>query len=416
MSIDFSQLNFKKIIFVVLFLVLCFGLGFGIYYLFFRTPEPKPGEPGWVPPGANLPLTNQGVSIGTGTGAGGLPEIGEEKIGEEKIDKIAQGGLTETLPLHADKVSGLTLSSNSDGVNFYNQTDNKFYTLSSDGRDLIPLSEQEFFEVQDVFWSADKSKAIISYPDGSKVIYDFVKQEQLSLNKEIQEPVFGGEDRVAYKYLSPDNNWLTVADTKGTQVDLIEPLGDQSSLVQVTWSPTNQVVALYAKPTGLDQSEVFFIGLKDENFRSLMVDGTNFKGLWSPSGVKLLYQVVNSANNFNPALFIVEAEGDNIGRHKFNLGLSTWVDKCIFASEAIVYCAVPRQLPEGAGLYPELVPETKDLIYRIDLATGFKDLVADPILDGANNFSIGKIYLSSDGRYLFFYDKITEKVYRMQLK
>ncbi|RLE07177.1 MAG: hypothetical protein DRJ06_06420 [Candidatus Aminicenantes bacterium] len=414
------NLNLKKIIFVILFLILCFGLGFGIYWMFFKPEKPRPGEPGYLPPGAVLPNVNEGFNANIVRPGGELPLAGninqEERIVQP--DPVAQGGSTLALPLHEDKVTNVTLSTDGQGVSFYNKEDNKFYTLSEDGQDMIPLSDQEFYNVQDVYWSDDKTKAIITYPDESKILYDFSKRKQITLNKEINDPDFSRQDKVAYKYISAEseNNWLAVADIDGSQVKLIEPLGDQGDFVQVSWSPTNEVVALYSKPIGLDKSEVFFIGLHDENFRSLVVDGSHFKGLWSPSGAKLLYHVVSGGNNYNPSLWIADAHGDNIGRHKFNLGLSTWVDKCVFSNETTLYCAVPRELPEGAGLYPEIIKQTKDLIYKINLSTGLKELIADPVFDGENNFSISSMFLSKDKKFLFFWDSITEKVYRIQLR
>ncbi len=415
-----DNLNIKKIVLVILFLILCVGLGFGIYWLFFKPKSPSALR-NYLPAGGTLPNVNYGPGgkiIGPSAG-GGLPEANGKAPGEAApVDSVAHGGNTSALPLYDGKAVGVALSADGQGINFYNPTDNKFYTLSNDGKHMSPLSNQEFYQVQNVYWNSDRSQAIIVYPDGNKILYDFIKNKQVTLSKEISEPDFSKQDEIAYKYVSSqgDNNWLAVADAQGTQVKLIEPLGDNADLVQVLWSPTNQVVALYAKPIGLDKSEVFFIGLRGENFKSLVVDGSNFKGLWSPTGTKLLYQAVNGANNFNPTLWVVDAEGDNIGRHKFNLGLSTWVDKCVFADNLTLYCAVPRQLPEGMGLYPEYLGITHDLIYKIDLATGMKELIANPVAGNKNNFSISKMYVSHDKRFLFFWDSNTEQVYRLQLK
>src|SRR3989338_5945799 len=68
-----QQFNFKKILLIILFLTLCFGLGFGIYYLFFHSPEPGPGEPGFVCQGGVLPSAgNAGNNLaGNGLNTGG---------------------------------------------------------------------------------------------------------------------------------------------------------------------------------------------------------------------------------------------------------------------------------------------------------------------------------------------------------
>jgi len=411
-----QQLNFKKILLIILFLALCFGLGFGIYYLFFYSPEPRPGEPGFIGQGGNLPSADNAQNNLTGgdTGVGGVG--GGQTTGRAPVGNAGLKGQAVALPITVDKVVSPILSASGQGIIFYNPLNNKFYNINDKG-EKVAISDKEFYQVQNVYWSNDKTKAIIEYPDGNKILYDFIKNKQLTLQKEITEPEFNNLGQVAYKHITSetDNNWLAVSDPNGSGTTLIEELGDNAGEVQVAWSPTGEVVALFGKPIGSDQTEVYFIGLKGENFKSLIVDGSNFKGLWSPSGARLLYQAVSGQNNYNPSLWIADAEGDTIGNHKFSLGLSTWVDKCVFQSEKIVYCAVPRELREGAGLYPELITDTEDLIYRIDLSTGLKELVAEPIDETGKKFNIEKLYLSESGNYLFFWNKNDGKVYKMQL-
>jgi len=427
MNLDFfSQLNIKKILLIILFLAVCFGLGFGIYFLFFRTTSTTPGQEIYNLPSGELPKTGEGFDaevVCVGDDCGDLPvsedlEFLSETDLQKTPDQIAQGRQTISFPFFENKVLSPTLSADGNGIAFYNSEDNKFYTISEATGEPVLLSDQEFFNVENIFWSKDKTKAIISYPDASKILYDFAKQKQTTLSKEINEPEFSNQDQVAYKYLSDDkeNNWLAVTDPKGGQTELIESLGANADFVQISWSPNNEVVALYSKPIGLDKSEIFFIGLQGENNKSLIVDGSNFKGIWSVTGNKILYQIVNARNNYNPELWIVDARQDILGQHKFNLKLSTWVDKCVFQSETKVFCAVPKELQEGTGLYPELITQTNDLIYEIDLTTGFNKLIADPVLNEENNFSISQIYLSKNNKYLFFYDNLTQKIYKIQLK
>jgi len=419
-----SQLNTKKILLIILFLAVCFGLGFGIYFLFFRATSPAPGQEIYSLPSAGLPESEEGFNaevVCEGDDCGGdLPESEDKELdGEQKeLDQIAQGKKTLSFSMFETKVVAPTLSTDGHGIAFYNPEDNKFYSLSEATMEPVLLSDEEFFNVQDVFWSNNKTSVIIAYPDGSKILYDFVSHEQTTLSKEINEPIFSNTDNVAYKHLSEQGeiNWLAVTNPSTGQTQLIEPLGDNADQVQISWSPSNEVVALYSKPIGLDKSEIFFIGLEGENNKSLVVDGSNFKGLWSLTGNKILYSIVRAENNYNPQLWIVDASQDVLGQHSFNLELSTWANKCVFVLETKVYCAVPKELTEGAGLYPELITGTQDMIYEIDLTTGFSKLLADPVLNSGENFSISEIYLSRNGQFLFFLDNLTQKIYKIRLK
>jgi streptogramin lyase len=114
----------------------------------------------------------------------------------------------------------------------------------------------------------------------------------------------------------------------------------------------------------------------------------------------------------NPSLWLVDAQGDNSGQNRTNLSLSTWASKCTFASNSEVYCAVPKNLPEGSGLFPELADKTSDLLYKIDTVTGSKKLIAIP--ENASNIS--NIMVASDQKVLYFTDQLTGQIYSIQLK
>ncbi|MFA4833955.1 MAG: hypothetical protein WC619_03880, partial [Patescibacteria group bacterium] len=172
------------------------------------------------------------------------------------------------------------------------------------------------------------------------------------------------------------------------------------------------VIAMYTEGNDFDRQEVFFVGLNQENFKSTIVEGRGFQPQWSPKGDQLLYSVYSSNNDLKPMLWLVGAQGDNIGAGRKSLGLETWADKCTFASDTDLYCAVPRDLETGAGLFPELAENTPDRLYQIDMATGLKKLVAIP--DGDYNMS--DLIISEDGRNLYFTDKTTQRINKINLK
>ena len=143
-----------------------------------------------------------------------------------------------------------------------------------------------------------------------------------------------------------------------------------------------------------------------------MIEGRGLQSQWSTTGDKLLYSVYNSNDSYLPRLWIVNAQGDTINTNRVDLNIATWSNKCTFASNTAVYCAVPENLPTGAGLYPELADQTKDNLYKIDLTTGVKTLIAVP--DGAYNVS--QIMVPTDQSSLYFTDKKTDQIYSVKLK
>ncbi|MDD5555036.1 MAG: hypothetical protein PHU57_05485, partial [Patescibacteria group bacterium] len=210
----------------------------------------------------------------------------------------------------------------------------------------------------------------------------------------------------------PGNRWLAITNEDGSKTTAIEAIGEKDETVYPSWSPNNQVIAMYTEGADFDRQEVFFVGLNQENFKSTIVEGRGFQPQWSPKGDQLLYSVYSSGNDLKPMLWLVGAQGDSIGAGRKSLGLETWANKCAFASDTDLYCAVPRDLETGAGLFPELAENTPDRLYQIDIATGLKKLVAIP--DGDYNMS--DLIISEDGSELYFTDKTTQRINKINLK
>jgi hypothetical protein len=409
--------RYKKIILLAGFLLLTIILGYFIYALFFKsvlTPAEITGQPKATTTGSGLPAAN----TGTGQVVGNqepelLPGQPRPQTGAIPND-TAQGGLTQIQELTNLPTIGATVGAGGQEVQYYNQTDGKFYRLDQNGN-AVPLTDKVFHQVNNVVWAPNKTEAILEYPDGSNIIYNFSTNKQISLPAHWKDFSYSpGGDRIIMKSMGddPSNRWLAVVSSDGTQVRGIESLGDKDATVYPAWSPNNQMVAMYTEGIDFDRQDVYFVGLNGENFKSTVIDGRGFQPKWQPEGKQLLYSVYSTATALKPELWLVDAEGDQIGNNRKRLNLQTWADKCSFASATDLYCAVPNSLDEGAGVFPELGQTTIDRLYRIDLATGAKKLIAIP--DG--NFTIKNISLSADQKNLYFNDNNSGKLYKVKLK
>jgi hypothetical protein len=423
-------LDYKKIILAILILVVGISLIIGIFWLvFLRSSQPTGSDEAWEDGvGGNLPATGE-MGEGQITGQSGNLPIGDRTDavdGQTRVDEVeradsfdekARGSFTIVNALSTEPSKGITRVQQ--GLNFLSLEDNKFYRLTDGSEEKILLADKVFPNVDDVVWSPDGKKVFLEYPDGANVVYDFNKGKQTTFPTGAEDLSWeNGSDVVAYKYIgdNEDANWLVVSSADGKDATPVEPLGSQGYGVQVEWSPTSQVVALYHKAIGINREEVFFIGLNDDNFKSLVVEGSNFEGRWSPSGDRILYHVTSDNNNYNPVLWATDAAIGSIGNNNFNLGLTTWVDKCIFANNNTVYCAVPISLPEGSGMFPQELNDSGDVFYKIDLATGLSKMIAYPVLSSQlDKFQVDNLFITEDGTKLFFLDVFTNLVYFLQL-
>ncbi|MBI5222433.1 MAG: hypothetical protein HY980_02970 [Candidatus Magasanikbacteria bacterium] len=395
----------RKIIFAGIFLVVCVAIGFLLYWVFFAKKEQPAGV---VAPGAEAPAAGQFPTAGTGqptlptTKPGQLPTAVTKPV----TPKTVTPGVAPSYPI-ASRIDSSILGTSKDTIGsakFYNTTDGKFYRLGKDNK-VTALSDEVFYNVQNVTWSPTKNESVIEYPDGSNIYYNFDTKKQVSLPKHWQDFSFSPlGDKIASKSmgLSSENRWLVTADPQGKSIKLIEPLGDNADKVTVDWSPNKQIVAMSAtgEPQGADKQEILFVGLQGENFRSIIVEGRGFESQWSPTGKKLLYSVYSARSDFKPELWIVNAEGDSIGTGRKMLNLNTWSEKCAFTDERFLYCAIPTQLQTGAGFAPALADGTNDLIYKIDSETGIKTEIKT---DGYN--VIDSMFIGDDGKTLYFNDK-----------
>lgn len=398
----------NKLLLAAALVLVTIGLGVAIYFVFFRAVAVPPA----LPPAAPPPIT------GLPPIAPGVPPTIPPTVPPTlpRAPEIASGGPTTTTPLTEQGTRGATLASDGRSVAYYDQTDSTFYRVTADGS-ISRLSNKQFFDVQTVTWAPGANRAVLEYPDGANILFDFLRDEQVTLPKHWEDFSFSADGaRIASKSIgiNPDNRWLVISSADGSEAQAIEALGENANRVTVAWSPSSEVVAFSATgdSLGFDTSEILLVGQNHENFKSLIVEGRDFRPLWSADGSKLLYSVYSSENGYRPMLWLTDARGESIGGNRQSLGLNTWADKCTVADAKIIYCAVPTELPEGYGFQPTLAATIPDQIYRIDIESGTKTLIGSP----AEQSSMSRLSVSEDERFLFYTEATTGILRKMILK
>ena len=365
---------------------------------------------------AGLPLAGSGnnQNIVPSPGDSYTQKIQDTNTQKLIASKVAKGGLTETTELNKTKSSDVVLSSDGKNLQYYNNDDGKFYYIDSKGI-INSMSDKIFHDVEKTTWSSGGNQAILEYPDGSNIVYNFDTGKQVTLPKHWEDFDFSSSgDKIAMKSigLDPSNRYLATSNSDGSRAKVIDKIGNNADDVYPSWSPNDQVVALFTEGIDFNRQEVFFIGQNGENFKSTVIEGRGFQPQWSPDGQKLLYSVYSSNNEMKPSLWLVNSQGEEIGTERKSLRIETWAEKCNFNNASEIYCAVPNELEEGAGLFPELAKNTIDKLYRIDVNTGAKKLIAVP----ENDYNISNIIISEDGKYLYFTDEKTSRIHKINLK
>lgn len=408
----------RKIFLVILFLTVVIVFAALLYIFFFKRLLPGDGPSVNGSTFGNVPgLVNGNISVvnGNNRNQAQLPNSNKPIIDLDAPTDVARGGLTKVVDYGDKKIKGFAAGTG--GAQFYDPESGLFLKLVNG--EFTPLTEKKFFNVDSVTWSRSLDKAVIEYPDGKNIIYDFAAQKQITLPEELSEFSFDAAGQsIGAKWESSDRdeNWLMVGDTKGGNFQLIEPLGDNADDVQVSYSPDSRVVGLFRDADSATTQVVLPLGTRGETFKQFQVEGLNFESSWSPAGNALLYSVADPQDNFKPRLWLTEGDTQTLGSNKTDLTLSTWPWKCAFNKQgSSVYCAEPSQVPNGSGLYPELAQGRPDVFYRIDINTGQKIPLALPV--GAQAaYSAASVYLSDDESTLYFVDGVTQRLHSIRLQ
>ncbi len=420
--------KYKKILLVFLFLLFVIFAGYLLWITFFKpsiNPEPKERED--ILNEGGLPVAGEGDGTEIEIEEGDPEQLPEEEekteieirpedyLIDNSVYPSASGKLTEVKTFYDDATVGMTLSKNGQDLQYYDYDSGKFYSQDRDGNRTL-LSDKTFYEVENIVWSPQKNNALIEYPDGSNIIYNFDTEEQVTLPKHWEDFEFSKDgNNIVSKSISAtnsENNYLIMAGVDGSNIKALEYIGNNHKKVYPSWSPNNQIAAMYSKSIDYNRQELFFIGLNDENFKSTTIEGRGFQSQWSKEGDKLLYSVYNSQGNLMPELWIVNSEGDKIGSDRKKLRLQTWAEKCTFADNRYAYCAVPKELPEASGLFPELAIDAEDNLYKVDTLTGISSLIAVP----DSYYNMKNLNINEDGDYLYFTGNEEGIIYQIKLK
>ncbi|MFA6161225.1 MAG: hypothetical protein WC766_03525 [Patescibacteria group bacterium] len=401
----------KRILFIAFFIVFSIGTGYALYYFFFKPASPAPiAEQN--PPDYSGTLGQSGprgeVTPGTTEGSTGLPVNGtSETTG-------STSGPTDVTLLR-DSVTQAVSPARDGSTRYYNPEDGRFYKINDDGT-LTLLSDKQFFNVQSIDWGNAADEAILEFPDGNNIYYSFADSRQVTLPSHWTDFQFAPkDDQVIAKSVGLDegNRFLITSDPDGNNATAIYHMGANSDLIIPSWSTNNQVVA-FAR-TGAPQpdnaEQIYLLGKNHESYNALTVQGSGFMPNWSATGKRLLYSVYHPNDSNKPMLWAVDSVGQDIGKNRQKLNLMTWADKCVWSSDDEIFCAVPVDLPAGAGYDKNKFAEVPDNIYYINLKTAMSKKINTP----DQNHPVSQPMLSQDKTKLIFTDSVTGKLYSYNL-
>jgi len=400
MTIELSD-RAKVILRLAFFLGTTLLVAFALYWFFFASPpsvvmdnsSPADDPASGSLPGSGNATTPTGGNKPTPGGSGQLPG-----------SQIADGGKTITTQLTSSAVTNPRLTANGT-VAYYDPADGRFYTIDENGN-ATALSLDQFPSAETVVFNDEATAAVIEFPDGSNVVYNFDTAKQITLPEHWEEFSFSADGtEIASKSVGtdPSNRALVIAAADGSSTKVVAALGANDDKVTVSWSPESSIVGFSATgslgDSAFGQHQVYTIGEDGEADGIITVNGTNYKNIWSPSGKYILYSIADSGDDYRPSLWYVDAKGDRNGDTRIRLGVKTTVDRCAFYDESTIYCGVPTETPMGSGGNPEIL-DGPDYLYKFSVPSGNSQLIAIPTVSTV----IKNISISDDESTLYYTD------------
>lgn len=410
----------KKILYTVLLLIVTFSIGYLLYIVFVYKPSSTNngntnGNRNTTLPNINDLLNTNGL-VNNGNSNGNTNANGNTNQGGTG----GNGGSTSTTIL-TPNVSTVSPAAATDGsVRYYDPTDGKFYKVDKNGK-ITALSDVNFNGVSNVVWANNSNQVIMQFPDGSNVYYNIDTKRQVTLPKEFQEIDFSPSDsQIAFLYMHQDSERrvLAVSSPDGSGARTLESVGENARHVMVDWSPTGKVAATYFEFIDANRETLGFVGLNNENFKGAVVEGRGIRSQYTPNGQQLLYSTYSASTDYKPELWLVDADGDNIGKNRTEIKLNTFADKCTISSDSsTAYCGVPTDQKYGYGLDERVLDGVPDELYKINLATGSKTLVSVPTDSNGNPvYSMKDLVVTDDQSTLYFRDNSTGQLAKISLK
>lgn len=284
-----------------------------------------------------------------------------------------------------------------------------------DGQNQLQLFNISKKELSKIIWSDDKKKLIKIEFDRekeeiSKAVVDISGQKEYSLVSNIKTVNFYNNNLI-FHYTDIIGNGVNILASSGFNLDKFKDLF-RFNFFDVNFDvlSTNEIL-LYDKPSGFFASDLYLLLIKSQKLKKILPSISGFTLQVLPDKEKIIYSATNEhGRNLSLKLFDLKNNSDK------NLEVSSLPEKCVTADYVSIVCAVPTNLTDFYVMPDDYYKKkiiTIDKFIRINLLTGEQIPVADV---SESNFQIDAVnlFISSDGKYLFFINRRDGGLYRLE--
>ncbi len=355
-------------------------------------------------PAPNVLNSTSGATGGqqsSGTTAGNIPS---------SSNQLPTNTVSQIIQLSKEPAIGAVYDPSSGHIKYYLQKNGWVISSLPDGSNAVTISDTTISGIQQVVWSPSTTKVILFLQDGTKELYDYSTHQPTFLKNGVSAVGF-----------SPDGGSVAFYDntdpaTPATDILNLSSMNQQQISSDIflepafSWKGNNLFVRsvtpnLYRRPKNLD-----VYNTSTQKWSNIFNGVYGFSDAVSPNGNTILYSQTQVYGQ-NLDLFVHSA---TTGGER-DLQLATIPEKCAFASNTLVYCAVPNSWPSFPQLpedYTDGSIQTTDSFWAIDLTNGQKFEI---LKSSALSDKFDAEHLIVAGNYLIFTNKYNHLLYALKI-
>lgn len=307
-------------------------------------------------------------------------------------------------------VESATLNKEENSILYYQKDDGNVFAVTFPAGGQEKISNTTVLGLIEAVWSPKKDRAAVFYLD-KEVLKGLVQIISTSTITTLPTNIKSFSwsptgDAMAYLIEKGEELQLITADRFGKKP--ITVFRTQLKDLRLDWITTDKI-ALQTLPSGLASGYIFTFNKKTGEFKKIIGPLPGLSSLWSPKGDRVLVSYTNQHGKA-PVLRVYDSNGEET----YKLDPKTLVQKCAWASDTNkLLCGVPKNAP-SSSLWPDnyLRGElnTADIIASIDLERQeVKEVFGERLFDVSN------LVLTHDQSHLFFIDRNTGRLWRLDL-
>jgi hypothetical protein len=300
---------------------------------------------------------------------------------------------------------------------YYSQSDEALKKTSFEGKDKVTLMSNLPGKVERVVWSPKRDGALVAFRQGANLRWHtvfFATKTLVPLKPEVSRATWSqGGESIYYLFTNQNKErFLDTASPDGSNFRTLTALGALDHFIEVV--PQSNRASFWTRPNGLGTTIFGSITKEGQDKKTLLEGRYGADYLWSPSSKKIAFSTVRESGSSDLALGLMNENGGEIR----DLGIPTFVSKAVWSGDSkTLYYALPGGIPKESVLPDDYYRKpiyTSDTFWKVDTETGQKTRLLE-LEEGTSGIDSEGLFLSSKEDYLFFTDRKTKKLYRLEI-